>query len=504
MHILFIFQTMWNLGYCVVAAALVAFSCFAVTAEDIQLAGCFTKDNERSDFIYRSPSAASGSSVDACVNECKTKMMRYAALSGGSDCLCTDVITGSPSNLCRSQCKSNSTQICGGPDVMSIYETGHGRLGPPVSLTQVDSQPSSLHINWEPPAVGLADIQDYRITATPLFTFSNRDPPRTMNWVFSAHTRTAWLHGVTPGTKYEVAIRATSKSGSGLGFPRKREMWTKVGEPETPAMPQLISRTPSTMQVTLESVSPTNGPITTYQVVVVDETVHVELQPLSLRDYHSARRDNIPFYIAAEFTPDYFLNTFVVGDGKMYGKYYNAPLQEGVDYHILLGVTSTINDTKSVYSSSNHEQHENSIGDDELRKLKENPQMRQQLESHRKMILGLSIAIGLFGFLLVASIVVYVMLRVMVKRNHRRSSENQELAINAQNPNLDSENGYAVAAHYVDEETPPVDHYRQLKERVWIIPHQGLTIVGDIGVGKFGDVKKVSSFGVVLTRYSIL
>ncbi|XP_064084928.1 putative inactive tyrosine-protein kinase Wsck [Macrobrachium nipponense] len=472
------------------AAVVLSCWCFTISAVDILEVGCFTKENENAEFVYRSNNTASAGSVDLCVEECKTKLMNYAALSGGEDCLCTNSITGNPSNFCRTPCKGNASQVCGGTDVMSIYETGHGIFGPPVSLTQVASKPSSLHINWEPPALGLSEIQEYLVTATPLFTYSESDPAVTMKWVFSAQTRTAWLYGVMPGTKYEISVRATADNGKVLGHPIKREMWTKVGKPETPAIPQILSRTPTTITVQLESVSPTAGPITTYQVVVVDETVHVELQPLSLGDYYSANRERIPFYIAAEFTPDNFMSTFIVGDGKMYGKYYNAPLQDGVDYHILLGVTSTINDTQSAYSTSNHEQHESTLDDDEVQKLKENPQVRQQLENHRKMILGLSIAIGLFGFLLVVSIVVYVMLRVMVKKNRRRSSENQELAINAQQPNQDSENGYAVAAHYVDEETPPLDHYRQLKERVLIIPHQGLTIVGDIGIGKFGDVKK--------------
>nr|XP_045606132.1 putative tyrosine-protein kinase Wsck [Procambarus clarkii] len=473
------------------ATMLACCCCVISPAEEIVPLGCFTEDAERP-LLYHSPNTSSGMSVTACVEECRAKLMRYAGLLNGNECLCGDVFSGNPSDLCNVQCLSNSTQTCGGDGVMSVYETGQGILGAPMNLTQVDSEPSSLHINWEPPAGGLSEILEYHVSAIPDFTYSERDPPRPMKWVFSAHTYTAWLHGVQPGTKYKVEIRAASSAG--LGYPQSREMWTKVGKPETPASPQLISRTSTTMTVQLQSVPPTNGPITAYQVVVIDETVSVELQPQLLEDFHNASEKGLPFYIAAQFPSDNFMTTFTVGDKKQYGNYYNAPLSEGVDYHILLGVLSTINETKAAYSPSNHEQHESTILD-EFVKRDDNPQVGIHLANNRKLILGLSIAIGLFGFLLIASIVLYVALRVLVKKN-RRSLENQELAIHADHPNQDIENGYAVGAHYVDEETPPTDHYRQLKERVWIIPHQGLNIVGDIGTGKFGDVRK----GVVVNK----
>lgn len=473
-----------------VLATVLVCCCLATPAEDIVPLGCFTEDEESPNFMYHSPNAASGTSVTTCVEECRSKVMRYAGLFDGDKCLCGDTLSGTPSDLCSAQCSANSTQKCGGAGAMNVYEIGHGILGAPESLTQVDSKPSSLHINWEPPAAGLSEILEYHVTAIPIFTYSERDPPKPMKWVFSAHTLTAWLNSVQSGTKYLVEVAAASASG--LGYRRSREMWTKVGKPETPASPQLLSRTPTTMTVQLQSVTPTNGPITAYQVVVIDGTVSVELQPELLEDYSGAAEKGLPFYITAQFSPDNFVTTFTVGDRKHYGKYYNAPLEGGSDYHILLGVLSTINETRASYSSSNHEQHESTVLDDEVGNAGKNAETSILLANNQRVILGLSIAIGLFGFLLVASIVLYVVLRVVVKKN-RRSSENQELAVNALQPNQDIENGYVVGAHYVDEETPPADHYRQLKEKVWIIPHQGLNIVGDIGTGKFGDVRKVNT-----------
>lgn len=49
---------------------------------------------------------------------------------------------------------------------------------------------------------------------------------------------------------------------------------------------------------------------------------------------------------------------FVVGDGHRYGKYFNAPLQSSADYHISLGIVSSLHGkTKESYAYATHSQH---------------------------------------------------------------------------------------------------------------------------------------------------
>ena len=49
---------------------------------------------------------------------------------------------------------------------------------------------------------------------------------------------------------------------------------------------------------------------------------------------------------------------FVVGDGHRYGKYFNAPLQSTGDYHVSLGVVSSLHgNTKVSYAYATHSQH---------------------------------------------------------------------------------------------------------------------------------------------------
>jgi hypothetical protein len=49
---------------------------------------------------------------------------------------------------------------------------------------------------------------------------------------------------------------------------------------------------------------------------------------------------------------------FVVGDGRTYGGFLNhGPLAEGRDYHVTMGVVSTMNNvTKVSYASVTHDQ----------------------------------------------------------------------------------------------------------------------------------------------------
>lgn len=61
------------------------------------------------------------------------------------------------------------------------------------------------------------------------------------------------------------------------------------------------------------------------------------------------------------FVLDWFKTNevFVVGDGQTYGGYLNhGPLTEGRDYHVTVGLVSTMNNvTKVSYARVTHEQH---------------------------------------------------------------------------------------------------------------------------------------------------
>lgn len=110
-----------------------------------------------------------------------------------------------------------------------------------------------------------------------------------------------------------------------------------------------------------------------------------------------------------------------MGDGQKYGKYYNAPLDPSVNYNILLALVSELNGiTKIAYSDASGSHNGVLI-------LNVNP---DDLDGESPaVIIGLSIAIGLLSFMLIAGIIVFIILKSRVINRRQRLSDNQELTL---------------------------------------------------------------------------
>lgn len=104
-----------------------------------------------------------------------------------------------------------------------------------------------------------------------------------------------------------------------------------------------------------------------------------------------------------------------MGDGKYYGKYYNALLEPNTDYNFILAVKSQSkeeNVSYVVYSDNS-----------ELKKFK-----FDQDEDTPTLVIGLSVAIGLLSLLLIGTLVGFLLLRnKILHRNRQRLNDNQEL-----------------------------------------------------------------------------
>ncbi|CAG8804982.1 24550_t:CDS:2 [Cetraspora pellucida] len=64
--------------------------------------------------------------IDSCINFCKNKGYTFAGLEIGSQCFCGneyEPIRRLGDDYCSSSCIFNSSQICGGPLTLSIYDT---------------------------------------------------------------------------------------------------------------------------------------------------------------------------------------------------------------------------------------------------------------------------------------------------------------------------------------------------------------------------------------------
>lgn len=110
-----------------------------------------------------------------------------------------------------------------------------------------------------------------------------------------------------------------------------------------------------------------------------------------------------------------------MGDARKYGKYYNAPLDPGINYNIVLAVVSELNGiTKIAYSDA-------SVTHNGVFILNVNPD--DLGGDSPAVIIGLSIAIGLLSFMLIAGIIVFIILKSRVINRRQRLSDNQELTL---------------------------------------------------------------------------
>lgn len=141
------------------------------------------------------------------------------------------------------------------------------------------------------------------------------------------------LYGLHPGTKYNVTIFATNMniitSVKGKSDETFTEAWTKIGPPNQPPVPKILSRNDQTITIEVPEGSSENGPLNFYYVVVVlAGTIAPTGSDILYDGFNKAEREGTGYYITGKFDvadyPQY--KKFVVGDGRLIGGYYNAPL----------------------------------------------------------------------------------------------------------------------------------------------------------------------------------
>uniref|UniRef100_A0A8C3X989 Sushi domain containing 1 n=1 Tax=Catagonus wagneri TaxID=51154 RepID=A0A8C3X989_9CETA len=147
---------------------------------------------------------------------------------------------------------------------------------------------------------------------------------------------------LSPGTNYSISIQALSSE-----LPVVISLTTQITEPPLPEVDFFTVRTGPLPRLRLRKAKEINGPISSYQVLVLP----LALQSTFVCDSEEVRSffsnaSDAKGYVTAELLardiPDDSME-ISIGDRLYYGKYYNAPLKKGNDYCIILRITSELN-----------------------------------------------------------------------------------------------------------------------------------------------------------------
>ncbi|XP_014474407.1 PREDICTED: putative tyrosine-protein kinase Wsck [Dinoponera quadriceps] len=442
--------------------------------------GCFR--SSVSDPDLPSPIFGYPSAPFDCVRKCRSLYYMFAGLMNGQQCYCISKFgRNGPSNSCKTSCVTDPTNYCGSSEAMSVYSTGQQGPSPPRRIHVTRDGIEALAVTWEPPDIPNGNVTFYTLRAVAVETHASNILPPVESQVQGGASNNTILRGLQPGTKYNISVTASNVQG--LSDATYTVAWTAIGPPDKPAVPEIIEHGSSTITIVLTEGHSEYGPISAYQVVVVQagaiSPVGSDVEYLS---YNNALQQGQNYYVTAQFDPSDFhmYKRFTVGDGKLIGGYYNAPLKDVVSAQIGLSVISRV---RAEIQRSYSDLTGNAFTGKNTRHVD------AQMDS---TALVLCIAITLVTILLAASILLYFVLRRRHERFHmRKSPEQQELTL--QGPVHEVDN-----MGYIPDDIPErVNHYQELKKKVWNIPRNALSIdnLSTVRRGRFGTVHTGTIFG---------
>lgn len=172
--------------------------------------------------------------------------------------------------------------------------------GAPRYLRVKNVTDTSAHISWQEPE-SYTYIKNYKVKANVLRTYSSY-PLFSPEWLYTNTTFRTELVTLLPASKYNITIRAIALEGEGPWASYVID--TKLGEPDNrPPQPTILNKEDTTLTVRLNGVVNNNGPISAYQVIVINEDAKQGFQPDKLLPVNEAKAEGYDFYIAAELDP---------------------------------------------------------------------------------------------------------------------------------------------------------------------------------------------------------
>ncbi|XP_062302042.1 receptor-type tyrosine-protein phosphatase U [Osmerus eperlanus] len=210
-----------------------------------------------------------------------------------------------------------------------------------------------IFLKWEEPVEPNGLITQYEISYQ---SIESSDPginvPGPRRTVSKLRNETYHMFsGLHPGTTYLVSVRA--RTAKGFGQTALTEITTNISAPvfDYEDVPSPLSESESTITVLLRPALGRGAPVSTYQVVVVEEDGSrrvrrreaggVDCFPAAA-SHNEAQAKGAPHYYTAELPPSSLpeATPFTVGDNHTYNGYWNTPLDPTKNYLIYFQAAS--------------------------------------------------------------------------------------------------------------------------------------------------------------------
>nr|XP_055066598.1 receptor-type tyrosine-protein phosphatase U isoform X3 [Misgurnus anguillicaudatus] len=214
----------------------------------------------------------------------------------------------------------------------------------PESLTFTPLE-DMIFLKWEEPVEPNGLITQYEISYQ---SVESSDPginvPGPRRTVSKLRNETYHMFSnLHPGTTYLISVRA--RTAKGFGPTALTEITTNISAPtfDYGDMPSPLSETDSTITVLLRPAQGRGAPVSTYQVIVEEETVRKVKRELGVQEcfpiptsHGEAQAHGAPHYYTAELPPSSLpeATPFTVGDNHTYNGYWNSPLDPRKNYLI--------------------------------------------------------------------------------------------------------------------------------------------------------------------------
>ncbi|XP_077981809.1 receptor-type tyrosine-protein phosphatase F-like [Glandiceps talaboti] len=225
--------------------------------------------------------------------------------------------------------------------------------GMPESLQVKEITDSSVDLAWKEPAIFSGDIKHYGVEYFSGESVFTNTEVEAKSFLVDANVYSFTLTNLSAGTTYEIKVNASTSKGFGepniinTGTTFTVDVSEELSFSEDQSEPRSI--TDSTVVVTLPQLSEdttlsSDSTLLDYVIVVEYDEISAkrrkrEVDPDQLSSYNNS---NLPYYITASIPLADLPDTFIIGDGGVYGGYFNAPLIRGIHYYIYYGFESYV------------------------------------------------------------------------------------------------------------------------------------------------------------------